>query len=255
VTLDQGSYRKRIYEKYASKFHDAGQNFDPVAAVRLGKGYDYYFRNWLSASRDASILDLACGGGNLLYYFKERGYACLTGVDISSEQVQLARQVTPNVFEGNVLDFLRIHPNAFDCLLGVDIIEHLYKTEVLNFLDLCFSALRPGGRLILQTPNADSPWGTMLRYGDFTHEVIFNSKSLLYLLALSGFKESEARELGPVPWGYSMASTGRYVAWQFIRVMLKLWNLAETGKSGSGIFSRVFLVSGCKRRDANVMSP
>ncbi len=245
MKADTADYRKRIYEKYASGFQDAEENFDSTAAERWGKTYDYYFRGWLPESKDATIVDLACGGGNLLHYFKQRGYPKVTGVDISPEQVKLSLQVTPDVWEGNVLDFLANHPNSFDCITGLDIVEHFYKPEVLHFLDLCHAALKPQGRLILQTPNADSPWGTTSRYGDFTHEVGFNPNSLLRLLTLSSFKRLEARELGPALWGYSAASTARYGAWQFIRAMFKLWNLVETGDSGSGIFTRVFMISGC----------
>jgi 2-polyprenyl-3-methyl-5-hydroxy-6-metoxy-1,4-benzoquinol methylase len=246
MTAGSMDYRKRIYEKYASGFQDAEEGFDATAAERWGKAYDYYFRGWLPESKEANIVDLACGGGKLLHYFKQRGYSRVAGLDISPEQVKLSLQVIPDVCEGSVLDFLANHPNSFDCITGLDIIEHFQKDEVLSFLDSCHAALQPGGRLILQTPNADSPWGNSARYGDFTHEVSFNSNSLLYLLSLCGFKESQARELGPVPWGYSMASTARHGIWRLIRGILKFWNITETGSAGSGVFTRVFIISGCK---------
>jgi hypothetical protein len=119
-------------------------------------------------------------------------------------------------------------------------------TSSNTFLDLCHEALRPGGRLILQTPNADTPWGTHLRYGDFTHEVCFQQNSLKYLLQLCGFSGIEHREMGPVPWGYSLASSLRHLAWRTIRLGLQLYNLAETGSPGSGTFTRVFLISAIK---------
>lgn len=239
------SYRQRIYENYASRFQDAPETFNVADAHRGGQLYDYRFRGWLPARKEAAIVDLACGGGKLLYFFKQRGYQVISGVDISPEQVRLARQVVPEVIEGNVLDFLESHPQTFDLVTGLDIIEHFHKEEVLRFLDLCHAALRPGGRLILQTPNAESFWGGGVRHGDFTHEVCFSPGNLLRLLALCGFRELEARETGPVPWGHSAASTVRCVVWQGFRAVLKLWNLAE-GHAGSGVFTRVLLASGVK---------
>ncbi len=239
------SYRQRIYENYATGFQDAPENFDFAEAQRWGKPYDWRLRGWLPASRDAAIADLGCGGGKLLYFFQQRGFTKLSGVDVSPEQVKLARQVTPDVVGANALDFLEAHPQAFDLLTGLDIVEHFHKDEVLRFLDLCHAALRPGGRLILQTPNAESFWGNAIRYGDFTHEVCFSPGNLLRLLALCGFRELEARETGPIPWGHSAASTVRCVVWQGFRAVLKLWNLAE-GHAGSGVFTRVFLASGVK---------
>ena len=165
---------------------------------------------------------------------------------MSPEQVQISRQVVPDVAEENALDFLERNKEAFDLITGLDIIEHLHKPEVLRFLDAAFAALKPCGRLILQTPNAESPWGTFHRYNDFTHEVCFNPNSLSRLMALARFTRIEAREMGPVPWGYSVASTVRAGIWQTFRGTFKVWNLAELGATGSGIFTRVFLISGVK---------
>lgn len=240
------TYRQRIYENYASGFQDAPSTFDRAEAHRWGKPYDYRFRGWLPPRRDAAIVDLACGGGQLLHFFQERGFTNLRGVDLSPEQVHLARQVTPKVAAADLLDFLAAHPRAFDLITALDIIEHFHKDEVLRFLELCRRALNPGGRLILQTPNGESPFGGGIRYGDFTHEVCFTPRALLRLLALCGFKEPEARETGPAPWGHSAASTVRFTVWQCLRAGLQLWNLAE-GFKGSQVFTRVFLASGVKK--------
>lgn len=236
-------YRARIYENYATNFQDAPRIFDENAAWHWGRTYRYYLRGRLPEKKSAKIVDLACGGGKLLYFFKRMGYKNITGVDISPDQVKLARQVMPNVKEANVLDWLESHQADFDLITGLDIIKHFHKPEVLRFLDACFEALKPGGRLVLQTPNADT-WGTVHRYNDFTHEVGFNSNAFAWLLALVGFKRIELREQGPVPTGHSMKSSIRYLIWQSIRSGLKLCNLAETGGAGSGVFTRVFLISG-----------
>jgi 2-polyprenyl-3-methyl-5-hydroxy-6-metoxy-1,4-benzoquinol methylase len=244
---NESDYRTRIYKQYATYFQAASETFSEAAAFRWGLGYHYYLRDWLPSEKNASIVDVACGGGRLLYFFKRLGYQNITGVDISPEQVRLARQVTPKVDEANILDWLEAHPSAFDLITGLDIIEHLYKPEVLRFLDACYRALKPRGRLVLQTPNSESPWGGSIRYGDFTHEIGFCPNSLSRLLKLSGFLDVNARETGPVPWRYSTISFIRFLIWQLIRAVLKIWNLAETGSVGCGVFSRVFLITGVKQ--------
>jgi 2-polyprenyl-3-methyl-5-hydroxy-6-metoxy-1,4-benzoquinol methylase len=240
-------YRTRIYKNYASNFQDAPASFNQDAAWHWGRLYQYYLRGWLPKGQGAKITDLACGGGRLIYFFKRMGYTDIVGVDISPQQVKLARQVTTNVAEANVLEWIESHSATFDLITGLDIIEHFQKDEVLRLLDACHAALKPGGRLILQTPNADSLWGTMYRYGDFTHEVGFNPNALSRLLTLVGFEPAESRELGPILKGHSARSSVRYVGWQVIRAGLRLWNLLETGDAGSGIFTRVFLISAKKR--------
>ncbi len=241
------SYRDRLYSNYGHDFQDAGDQFDREGATRWGRACAYHLRGWLPEGKDARVLDLACGAGKLLFFFSERGYKDLTGVDISQDQVALARQVTPNVRQESVLSHLESHPVSYDVITGYDIIEHFHKDEALRFIDGCLSALRPGGRLILQTPNADSPWGTMHRYNDFTHEICFNPNALARLLRVAGFSAVEARETGPLPWGSSFASTVRYAIWQMIRTGLYIWNLAETGTAGGGVWTRVFLISGVKK--------
>ena len=238
-------YRERIYADYAAAIQDAKPEFDAPVARSWSAAYDSYFKGWMPGEKNAAVADLACGGGRLLYFFKERGYANLAGVDVSPTQVRLARQVVPNVVEGSVQAFLDANPNRFDLIAGLDIVEHLDKHAVLAFLDGCHGALKPGGRLILQTPNADSPWSNSIRYGDFTHEVCFNPNSLGRLMKLCGFNAPESREMGP-PKGYSLAATLRGWLWRVIRLKWMLLNRIETGAPGSGIFTRVFAISALK---------
>ena len=243
----QTDYRQRMYARYGTNFQDTTDSFDEDASSRWGKSYRHYLKGWLPIDREAEIVELACGNGRLLHFFKGLGYGRLTGVDISPDQVALSRQVTPNVVQSDVLTFLANQKARFDLVIGLDIIEHFQKPEVLLFLDLCFAALKPGGRLVLQTPNAESPWGSTHRYNDFTHEVCFNPNALSRLLRLVGYSNIEARETGPVPFGYGLLSSARSLVWAAIRLSLMLWHLVETGDSGSGIFTRVFLISGVKK--------
>ncbi|MCX7902539.1 MAG: methyltransferase domain-containing protein [Burkholderiaceae bacterium] len=236
-------YRARLYEQYGRAMQSAPERFDEAAARRWGRAYDWYLRGWLPMSKQARIVDLACGYGRLLHFFRERGWRNITGVDISPDQVRRAREVVADVHEANVLDFLEERRGQFDLITALDLIEHLTKDEALRLLAGCRAALKPGGRLVLQTPNADSPFGMAVRYGDFTHEICFNPNLLSRLLALHGFAAVEAREVGPVPWGYSLASTLRWSVWKAIRAGLQLSNLAETGDVGSRILTRTFLVS------------
>jgi cyclopropane fatty-acyl-phospholipid synthase-like methyltransferase len=203
-------------------------------------------RGWLPAARDASMVDLACGSGWLLHFYQNQGYTNIQGVDLSAEQVELARSITPNVAQGDVMAFLESRSEHFDFISAFDLIEHLHKNEAVRFLDGCLNALKPGGRLVLQTPNSDSPMVCNIRYGDFTHELCFGANSISWVLRACGFRDVQIRELAPVPWGYSLKSSIRWLGWKGIRAALKLYNLFEVGTSGSGVFARVMLASAIK---------
>lgn len=237
-------YRNRIYKKYASLMQDAKPYFDEASAMRWGRAYDTFLRGWLPKDKAAVILDVGCGGGRLIYFLKKKGYINISGVDISPEQIKLSRQVIDNVTEGGAIEYLVSHPDSFDLIVGLDIIEHFKKNEVLKFLDACYKALRPQGRLLLQTPNAESPWGMKIRYGDFTHELAFDPNTLTKLFQEMGFVKVASRQPGPVVRG--ILSLSRFLIWKVIWTFLALWNLAETGSIGSGIYTRVFLILAIK---------
>lgn len=220
--------------------------FDKAAMQRWGLAYDTYFKGWLPKDKNAIILDVGCGGGRLLYFLKKRGYVNIHGVDVSPEQVKRARQVVGNVTQGDAVEYLHRCPRFFDLIIGIDLVEHYRKDEVIDLLDACCRALRPKGRLILQTPNAESPWGMEYRYGDFTHESAFSPQCLKNLMELVGFIKIEPRCAGPVVHG--ILSLVRFLVWKIIWFLLVIWNLAEIGDRGSGIYTRVFLISGIKKK-------
>lgn len=238
------NYRQRIYEQYASCFKDEDHAFDENAAREFARRYTHHLRGWFPDKPDARILDLACGSGRMLYLFKKLGFKNISGVDISPDQIQLAKQVTEDVTETDILEFLSGRRDEYDLITGIDIIEHLDKDQALLLLDGCLQALKPGGRLVLHAPNADTPWGFQIRYGDFTHEICFTSNALARLLTLCGFGEIEAREIRPeLDSRYGLI---RAFLWRCIRLGIKLWNFAEVGSPGSGVYTRFFLTTAIK---------
>ncbi len=236
-------YRKLLYEDYADSFkNDTGQ-FDHPAAEKWAPCLAYYLKNWLPVAKDAHIIDLGCGEGRIIYLLQRMGYTNVEGVDISESQLRIARQVSDRVVKADVLAYLKDTSKNYDLILSFDLIEHLKKDEVLKFLNLCEARLNTRGRLILQTPNASSPFFGDVRYGDFTHELCFTPRLLSQLTLRAGFADIECRETGPVLSGYNIKSTIGYVLWQIIRVFYCLVATIETGGRGQGIYTRVFLMA------------
>jgi len=237
-------YKKDIYATYVTGFKAAPLTFDVIQARRWGASYRSFLAGWMPEFKDANILDLGCGDGKLLYFFKERGYHNLTGVDISPEQVVVARQVIENIKEQEAIGFLEQHREEYDFITALDLVEHYEKEEVLRFLNACHNALKPGGRLVLQIPNGESPWCSAILYGDFTHEMAFQPRLLGKLLVKSGFGDIDPREAGPIV--RDLLSLIRFLTWKCIKGLLMVWNLAEAGSKGSGIYTRIFFISGKK---------
>jgi SAM-dependent methyltransferase len=237
------SYRDILYDKYATFFARPGADKSINISNRDMALFNYYFRGWLPAP-GASILDLGCGDGGLLRRFAQAGHSDLTGVDRSPEQLERAAAAMPaRWLRGDALEHLAQAGGRYDLIVARDLVEHLTRDELLRFLPLCRAALRPGGRLIVQTPNGDAPLVGSVRYGDLTHELCLTPELAQRLLEHAGFHRFEAREAGPVPRGYSLIASGRYALWQAVRLALLSYNLIELGSRGSGLFTRVFLFS------------
>jgi SAM-dependent methyltransferase len=162
------------------------------------------------------------------------------GVDRSQEQVDAAREAGLPCELGDGLLALGQHRSDLDLVTAFDLIEHLSKDEVMDFLSAAHEALVPGGLLILKCPNCTTPFGIGIRYGDFTHEVGLTTGSMAHLLRLSGFQAVEFRETGPYPHG--LKSAIRTVAWKVLRGALIAWDYIETGGSESSVRTRVMLV-------------
>ena len=172
------------------------------------------------------------------------GFTDVRGVDIGSEVSAIAQAECLDVVHADLKDYLEHCRERYDLILLFDVIEHFRKDETLNLLRLVADRLAPSGICIIQTPNADSPWAAHLRYGDFTHEWIFNPQSLAAVLRLSGFVKVEVRAIDPTVHG--VKSLVRWLAWRMIWCGCAAWNLAETGSINSGVYTRNMIVRAAK---------
>jgi SAM-dependent methyltransferase len=236
-------YREILYSKYVSTHL-------PNCAV----GADEYLRGrapyllgivqrHFPADRNAQILDVGCGHGALVYFAVQAGYRNCRGVDASAEQVALAERLgIPGVSLGGLSEKMQDQSDeSLDVVAAFDVIEHLTKEELLALLEQVHRTLRPGGRLVLHTPNAASPFFGKIRYGDFTHEQAFTSSSLGQVLRVFGFSEIACYEDAPVVHG--MTSLVRRSIWTAWRSMLAVALAAETGQLRGHILSQNFLVT------------
>ena len=151
--------------------------------------YDNLLPDWLPADREAVIYEVACGPGLLLKWLVERGYSRASGTDSSTPQIELARSMgLPAKLVDSLEDLAKAADNSVECIFALNFYEHLPKEVFLDFLQECQRVLKPGGRVILQGPNADSPLVGRNLYNDITHYWAYTSVSLNALFGMFGLK-------------------------------------------------------------------
>lgn len=100
------------------------------------------------------ILDVGCGDGFLSADFKKMGMYAI-GVDASPGAVEAAKLRCDEAYVADLGHAPLPLPDAcVDLIWAGEIIEHIFETEA--FLEDLLRVLRPGGRLILSTPNLAS---------------------------------------------------------------------------------------------------
>ncbi len=132
---------------------------------------------------EKDILDLGCHTGYGTRIIRASG-ARVTGVDVSPAAIDIARQK----YSSAGIEFLRLDGRSlpfadcsFDIVTSFKVIEHL--TDHRQFFAEIRRVLRPGGRIILTTPNASMRLHPGTRPWDPFHVREFSAEELKALLA------------------------------------------------------------------------
>lgn len=111
-------------------------------------------RHWYALQAAGSgrrALDVGFGNGLVLQHLKGR-YQERVGVDIALNAHALGlRKQGIKVVKADVAKGLPFKAGRFDLVLSLDVLEHVF--DPLAFLLELRRALRPGGRLVISTPN------------------------------------------------------------------------------------------------------
>jgi cyclopropane fatty-acyl-phospholipid synthase-like methyltransferase len=243
MAMGMGDYRHAFFEAYV-RSGQAPAVSDPRDLERRAPYLRRLIERHFPPDRRCRILDLGCGSGALLYFAQAAGYESVRGIDASPEQVANAKRLGLNCVRlGDALPALMAEPaEGVDVLIAFDLLEHFDKGEVMRFLAAARRALTSGGILIVHVPNAGSPFGGSIRYGDFTHELAFTQRSLAQIGLIAGFSRVDCYEDAPIPHG--LRSFGRWLLWPLVRGMYRLLTAIETGSADvNAIFSQNLLAT------------
>lgn len=108
--------------------------------------------------KEGAILDYGCGPGCLARELLERDLQ-VAGLDFSPEMVGLVNRrfgARANFLGAFQADAMTDKAHSFDAAVAIEVIEHLYDEQLNELLDNLQMLLRPGGLIVLTTPNEEN---------------------------------------------------------------------------------------------------
>jgi SAM-dependent methyltransferase len=168
---------------------------------RANRIFNRVLTTGLKKTSDRTYLDIGCNKGFLLAAALSHGWN-VHGVELVPELTLPFKRQYPRVADQiHASDFngaqTGMKKEMFDAVTAIDVIEHF--EEPLRDMANIFRILKPGGILLIQTPDTDNPragelkahWGA-LKPKEHLH--LFNRKNLGLLAKKLGFKRPEIFE-------------------------------------------------------------
>lgn len=106
------------------------------------------------------VLDIGCGSGVVANFLADNAKSA-TGIDFSAEAIEFAKSTfaKPNLkFIEAAVQELAFDSESLDRVYCMELIEHILKEEGEKLLARCHEILRPGGRILVTTPNYRGLW-------------------------------------------------------------------------------------------------
>ena len=164
------------------------------------------------------MLDVGCGRGDWLEVLKEAGIDAY-GVEVGTGYAEHWKLAELDVRVVDVAEHLRgLEPASLAAVTALQVVEHLRTDELLELLERSYEALRPGGLLVLETPNPENlTVGAFTFYLDPTHDRPIPAGLLAFLVRSQGFEDVEVRYLrrpelhglpgiaGDAPWAEDLS--------------------------------------------------
>ena len=142
--------------------------------------YDQRRRQVLNALREVAqpgtkILDLAAAQGNYSLAATALGYD-VTWNDLRGDLIDYVKLKSPlaakiDFVPGNILELGDAFAGTFDVVLALEVIEHVAHPD--EFLIQLGKVVKPGGHIILSTPNGGYFRNTLPRFSDCADPSIF----------------------------------------------------------------------------------
>jgi len=200
------------YDALYRSFEDAFRgNWDEIKARQ--SVYVPLLKQNHIGTKEMPVLDLGCGRGEWLDLLRDHQIEA-SGLDINRSMIEQCNSLGLQVVQGDALAHLHAAAtSSIGAITSFHMIEHFPFEVTLTLIDEALRVLKPGGILILETPNPQNLLVSSHTFHlDPTHLKPIPSLMLRFFVEARGFCDAKVWELQPYPDAVRFPENGNSMA-------------------------------------------
>lgn len=140
----------------------------------------------LGSTKNKKCLDIGCGTGAISFFLRMKGGDWVS-VDLDRSSIIEAKKILQeNIVMGNAIS-LPFKSSSFDCIIGLDIIEHIEDDEKFLF-EMC-RVLKANGKVYLTTTNNGGFWHFYNKFKDLIGLTLKHYEHVRYGYIITDLKQ------------------------------------------------------------------
>ena len=204
-------YQDKYYQNENATYEKHYEDIELSYFYNKVEQKNYVIKKIINQKNHQSILDIGCGEGFTLGYYKEKGWN-ITGVNFSNFGIKTNNpQLLPFLIQGDIFDEVNKlvkNNKKYDVVWLDNVLEHVIDPK--NLIQQCYNLTNNGGVLVVEVPNDYSDFQRILLHSKKItkkyweafpdHLSYFSNKSLRNLCKSIGWETVKIISDFPIEW-------------------------------------------------------